>query len=132
VSVNDCLLTLFKYSRAEVVGRPFLTFVHPAHRSASLARYFDSVFAAAAGRTPRIAHSELQCIAADGSQLWLTAEWTMTSPSHDGHQYGVVRLRDVTHSKKIQQELSAVRAPHDATCGAPDRRILTSRRRARR
>jgi PAS domain S-box-containing protein len=111
VAVNDCLLEMLQYRRSAVVGRPFLNFVHPAQRAVSLARYFESVVAAAApGLVPAARYSELQCVAADGTPRWLAVTWTITSPDDCGLQYGIVHLRDVTHSNRLKRELAAVRA----------------------
>ncbi|MDT4891218.1 MAG: hypothetical protein QOE97_253 [Pseudonocardiales bacterium] len=110
LAVNDCLLELFKHRREEVVGRPYLNFVHPKARAASLAAYFGAVVAAAAQPPPPVAHSELRCVAGDGSLLWVAVSWTITAPDEHGHQYGIVHLRDITQDKATQRELTAVRA----------------------
>jgi len=50
LEINDSLCMLLRQGRQNVLGRPFLTFVHPDQRSASMASYFRAVVAAAANQ----------------------------------------------------------------------------------
>jgi PAS domain S-box-containing protein/diguanylate cyclase (GGDEF)-like protein len=75
-----------------------------------LARYFDAVVAAAAQLPPPVAHSELRCITAGGSPLWVAVSWTITPPDDAGRQFGIVHLRDITQEKATRRELATVRA----------------------
>jgi PAS domain S-box-containing protein len=57
LAVNSALTSMLSRRREEIVGRPFLTFVHPEQRSASLAGYFRSVVAAAPVSPPATEHA---------------------------------------------------------------------------
>lgn len=97
VSVNDRLARLVDQPRDEMIGRPFLRFVHPDDRPSSLAGYFRSVVAAAADSQDRPPEqAELRCLTRTGATIWLQVRWTMTSPDEAEHQYGIVHLRDIT------------------------------------
>jgi PAS domain S-box-containing protein len=96
LAVNSALTSMLSRRREEIVGRPFLTFVHPEQRSASLAGYFRSVVAAASASPPATEHAELRCLSGDGSVVWLSVTWTITEPDQAGEQYGIVHLSDVT------------------------------------
>ncbi|MDT5259426.1 MAG: hypothetical protein QOD10_4506, partial [Mycobacterium sp.] len=100
---------LLGLDRDEIVGRPFIRFVHPDHRSAGLAWYFASVVAAAAQPGRDAEHGELRCVTGDGSLLWIAVSWTITSPDSSGSQYAIVHMRDVTEHRAVQRELAAVR-----------------------
>jgi PAS domain S-box-containing protein/diguanylate cyclase (GGDEF)-like protein len=106
VAVNESLATLLERPTNALVGRPFLTFVHPDERAASLACYFASVVAAAGDKPQNPAHGQLRCVTGSGGVVWLSASWTITAPDRNGHQYGVVHLRDVTEQHEFRQQLA--------------------------
>jgi len=94
--VNDSLARLLRRPSDEIVGRPFLTFVHPEQRSDSLACYFQSVVAAAVRPPHQTKHTELRCVAGDGSVLWLAVTWTITAADSQDQQFGILHLSDIT------------------------------------
>jgi PAS domain S-box-containing protein/diguanylate cyclase (GGDEF)-like protein len=109
VGVNDSLARLLKLDRDEIVGRPFIAFVHPDHRSAGLAWYFTSIVAAATRPARAAEHGELRCVAGDGTLLWIAVSWIITSPDPTGSQYAIIHMRDVTEHRAVERELAAVR-----------------------
>jgi PAS domain S-box len=98
VFVNAALAALLDRPRAAVIGRPFLTFVHPEDRAAALAAYFSSVVAAASRCRLRVPaqRGQLRCLTSTGATIWLAATWTVTAPDSCGEQLAVVHLTDVT------------------------------------
>jgi PAS domain S-box-containing protein len=107
VLVNDFLARLLRRRRADVTGRPFLSFIHPDERTTSLACYFRALVAAAAtGHTIEPGDTELRCLAGDGSPIWVKARWSMTAPGPDRHQYAIVHLSDLTGRKRLEAELA--------------------------
>jgi PAS domain S-box-containing protein len=106
VAVNPALTGMLSRRREEMVGRPFLTFVHPEQRSASLACYFRSVVAAAAASPPATEHTELRCLSSDGSVVSVSVTWTITKPNQAGQQYGIVHLSDITERRHSEADSS--------------------------
>jgi PAS domain S-box-containing protein len=96
VAVNPQLAALLEADRRDIIGRPFLVFVHPQARSASLAMYFRSVVAAAEGRPRATEHAEIPCVTAKGSLLWASVTWIVTDSDATGDQYGIVYLSGIT------------------------------------
>ena len=90
VAVNTALAQLLARPVEQLVGRPFLTFVHPADRPGSLAVYFEAVVAAAAG--VRHGHNRLRCLSGTGTAIPVAISWTITEPDGYGTQHGVVYL----------------------------------------
>lgn len=106
VAVNDELARLLDRPMEHIVGRPFLTFVHPEERAASLAGYFVSVVAAVSQRATRPGHAELRCLTGRGSEAWFAVTWTITEPDSDDVQYGIVHMTDVTERREVQRRLA--------------------------
>lgn len=106
LAVNDALSRLLDRPREEIVGRPFLTFVHPAERAASLASYFVSVVTAIGQYPGRAAHAEVRCVTGRGADRWLAVTWTVTEPDSNATQYGIVHLNDVTERREVQRQLA--------------------------
>jgi diguanylate cyclase (GGDEF)-like protein/PAS domain S-box-containing protein len=134
LEVNDSLCVLLRHTRADVIGRPFLSFVEPAQRARSMAAYFRAVVAAATNRVTSEC-GELQCRTGTGEQIWVSANWTITAPDEHGSQYGVVHLRDVTEERHARHELAWMRrrmelafrcAPIGVAVLDPDGRIVES------
>jgi diguanylate cyclase (GGDEF)-like protein/PAS domain S-box-containing protein len=134
LEVNESLCMLLRQSRQNVLGRPFLTFVHPEQRSASMASYFRAVVAAAANQIST-EHSELLCLTGTGATIWVAVTWTITEPDEDGCQYGIVHLRDVTEQKRTQRRLAKIQrrmelafrcAPIGVAVVNPDGRLIES------
>ena len=90
VAVNTALAQLLARPVEGLVGRPFLSFVHPADRPACLAVYFEAVVAAAAG--VRRGHGGLRCLSGAGAAVPVAISWTITEPDGSGTQHGVVYL----------------------------------------
>ncbi len=107
LEVNDSLCVLLRRTRDDVIGRPFLAFVHPEQRSASMASYFRAVVAAASCRTSS-EQSELLCLTGAGDAIWVSVTWTITEPDENGSQFGIVHLRDITEQKHAQRKLERV------------------------
>jgi PAS domain S-box-containing protein len=137
VAVNESLAALLGEPVTAIIGRPFLTFVHPQERAAALACYFASVVAAAGEPKPPAAHAELRCVTGEDAVVWLAASWTITGPDPDGHQYGVVHLRDVTEHRAVQEQLARAQhlfelafdcAPIGIAVVGPDGRFLHANR----
>jgi PAS domain S-box-containing protein len=105
IAVNTALAHLLGRPAARIVGRPFLTFVHPQERAASLAAYFESVVAAASAPIRRAAHAELRCLTGDGDVVWLAVSWIITAPDDAGDQVGIVHLTDVTERREVERQL---------------------------
>ena len=90
VAVNTALAQLLARPVEQLVGRPVLTFVHPADRPGSLAAYFEADVAAAAG--VRRGHRRLRCLSGTGAAIPVAISWTITEPDGFGSQHGVVYL----------------------------------------
>jgi PAS domain S-box-containing protein len=110
LAVNPALTSMLSRPRKEMVGRPFLTFVHPEQRTASLACYLRSVVAAAAASPPATEHSELRCLSGDGSVVSVSVTWTITKPNKAGERYGIVHLSDITQRRHSEAD-STGRSP---------------------
>ena len=108
LDVNAAACRLLGFSRADMIGRPFLQFVHPADRSASLAAYFQSVVAAAAGMGVPAEHGRLRCLDRGGQTVWSTVRWAVTEPDSSGAQFGVVHMHDISGQQKVESELAEV------------------------
>ena len=108
LAVNAALCRLAGCAREDLIGRPFLQFVHPADRSASLAAYFQSVVAAAAGMAVAPEECRLRCLDSSGQTVWTTVRWTVTEPDRTGAQFAVVHLHDITSQHQAETELADV------------------------
>jgi PAS domain S-box-containing protein/diguanylate cyclase (GGDEF)-like protein len=136
VAANDSLGRLVNQWPEQLIGRPFLSFVHPDERAASLACYFRSVVAAAAGNSVGDAErTELRCITEDGSVIWLEVTWTVSEPDADQHQYAIVHMSDISERKYTKRRLAEVNrrlelafthAPIGIAVVAMDGRVLQS------
>lgn len=90
LAISTSLARLLRRPAEEIVGRPFLNFIHPEQRSAALVTYFEAVVAAAAGL--RHGTRTLSYLTGDGEAVPLLASWTVTDPDRDGTAYGIVYL----------------------------------------
>jgi PAS domain S-box-containing protein len=95
VAVNASLARLLRRPGDQIVGRPFLAFVHPAERLASLAAYFEAVVAVAAGT--RSGSKRLRCLAGDDAVITAVVRWTVTRPDDLGDQYGILYVSEDTY-----------------------------------
>jgi PAS domain S-box-containing protein len=94
--VNPAFERLLGYTEDEVIGRPYLDFVHPDDRERSEAEAAHVV-----GGTPRVA-VENRMLCKDGSHRWI--EWASTPVPSEGLLHGVGR--DVTERRQAASELS--------------------------
>lgn len=108
VAVNAALTSLLGVAAERMVGRPFLTFVHPQERALSLSCYFRSVVAAAARRPATAERSELHCLTGSGAVIRVSVAWTVSAPDAAGDQYAVVHLTDVTALREAKRQLAEV------------------------
>ncbi|MFZ5585948.1 MAG: PAS domain-containing hybrid sensor histidine kinase/response regulator [Thermodesulfobacteriota bacterium] len=98
--VNPAWLRATGYSEVELTGRPFLDFVHPDDRQATV----DAVAQLAGGKP--VVDFENRYLTKDGRYIWLS--WSSTSLPAEGLIYGVAR--DVTELKQAMEVLQAQEA----------------------
>ena len=106
--VNPALVRTLGYSEAELLGRPFLEFVHPDDRQRSeeaIARLAEGV---------DVVQFDNHCIRGDGTDCWL--QWSSTPVPSEGLIYCVAR--DVSERRRSDLDLRAAtaeleRANHD-------------------
>lgn len=89
-AVNRSLARLLDRTRTEIVGRPFLAFLHPADRPAGLASYFEAVVAAAAG--VRNGRTALRCLTGGGETLAVEVAWSVTEGDEPAGPCGILYL----------------------------------------
>lgn len=120
---NDCLSQLLDRGRQDIIGRPFLAFVHPGDRAASLASYFRSLVAAAdPQRRSSAEHGELRALTSRGVTVWLAVTWTVSAPDPQGGQLAVIHLADITVRKRLEADLAALdRRLRHLACGGYQR-----------
>lgn len=101
VFVNDTTLKLFKAdSEADLIGKPVIEIVHPSCRELVKKR-IETVNKL---RLPVKNIVELMFLALDGSEIWVE---TAAEPiEYQGKNGGLVFIRDVTHRKKVAEEIS--------------------------
>jgi len=95
--INPAAEKILGYSPAEIVGQPFIEFVHPDDRESTL-KEAESV---AAGNPTISFENRWQC--ADGSYKWLV--WNVRSFEEEQLIYGIGR--EITDRKKAEQALAA-------------------------
>lgn len=94
LAISRSLATLLRRSSSEIVGRSYLSFVHPEDRGASLAAYFEAVVAVAAG--VRHGSREVRYITGDGTAITVLVRWTATDCDESGAQRGIIYFADAT------------------------------------
>jgi PAS domain S-box-containing protein len=97
--VNKAFQNILGYSEQVLLETPFIEFVHPDDRDATLAAMQEL----AEGISVRHFENRYRCN--DGSYRWL--DWTSVPDVEDGYEYAVAR--DITGQKAMQQELAAQR-----------------------
>ncbi|MCK4394891.1 PAS domain S-box protein [Candidatus Bipolaricaulota bacterium] len=93
--LNPAFEKTLGYTNEEILAKPFLDFVHPDDRAATIAELQKL----AAG-TPTV-HFEQRCRCKDGSYKWLA--WTNAPVVEEGLMYAVAR--DITEQKKTEHEV---------------------------
>jgi PAS domain S-box-containing protein len=110
-SVNPAFEKTLGYRPEELVGRPFLDFVHPEDRERTEEE------AAALAEGAKTVQFQNRYFAKDGGVHWL--EWTSIPLLGEGLIYGVAR--DVTDRKALEAELERL-SHHDSLTGLFNRR----------
>ncbi|MGC1851186.1 MAG: GGDEF domain-containing protein [Solirubrobacterales bacterium] len=110
-SVNPAFERSLGYRPEELVGRPFLDFVHPDDRERTERE------AASLADGDKTVQFQNRYFAKDGSVRWL--EWTSIPLLGEGLIYGVAR--DITDRKELEQELERL-SQHDPLTGLFNRR----------
>lgn len=106
---NKALENLLGRRHEQIVGRPFLSFVHPEERAACLAAYFISVVGAQTEPAHHGARAEVRFLTGQGNCVWLAVDWAITRPNEDGDQYGIVHFCDITERREIERQLARAR-----------------------
>ena len=94
--VNTAFGDLLGYEPAEILGTPYISYVHPDDVEETIALSTQLSY----GRN-KVAGFENRYRAADGSYRWL--RWSSTTDHARGHVYATAR--DVTETKKLETEL---------------------------
>jgi PAS domain S-box-containing protein len=102
--VNKAFQNILGYSEQELLETPFIEFVHPDDRDATLA----AMQQLEEGIPVRHFENRYRCN--DGSYRWLA--WTSVPDVEEGYEYAVAR--DITGQKTMQQELAAQRDLFDS------------------
>jgi PAS domain S-box-containing protein len=110
-SVNPAFERILGYDESELLGRPFLEFVHPDDRK----RTEEEATARAEGA--KTIHFQNRYIAKDGKVHWL--EWMSQAVLEEEVDYAVAR--DVSERKALEQELERL-SQHDSLTGLFNRR----------
>ena len=93
--VNPAFEETLGYSRSELLAKPFIEFVHPEDRAATISE-MESL-----ARGVRTAYFENRYLRKDGSQVWL--EWKAVPIVEEDMIYATAR--DVTERKKAEEAL---------------------------
>jgi diguanylate cyclase (GGDEF)-like protein/PAS domain S-box-containing protein len=109
--VNPAFERVLGYSEEDLLGRPFLDFVHPDDRRSTEA---EAAAIAAGGGTVQFRNRYL---AKDGTIHWI--EWTSQPLVEEEIIYAVAR--DVTERRELEEELHRL-SQHDALTGLFNRR----------
>ena len=88
VAVSTSLTRLLRRTRAEILGRPFLAFVHAEDRPRALASYFEAVVAVAAG--VHDGRTTLRCLTGDQEAIAVEASWTVTDADEASAACGIL------------------------------------------
>ncbi len=117
--VNPQLARELGYAPEELVGRPFLDFIHPDDQAMVLDKYQRRL----RGETVE-GRYELRVLNRQGNILWY--ETSGTRIEWDGQPATLNFLTEITERKHIQAEIQNM-AYHDALTGLPNRRLLEQR-----
>jgi len=99
VAVNPAFERTLGYSPEQILGHPFVDFVHPDDRKASGKRFGDVLGG------DEVAHFENRYIGRDGSERWL--EWSARGVPEEQVVYATAR--DVSERRRFHAEQAALR-----------------------
>jgi PAS domain S-box-containing protein len=109
VVVNGYLARLLRYDRDTLVGKPFLTVIHPDEQAEVVSHVHRAMQAATTGEERASDENEVRCIDGDGRTIWVHLTWTTTAPDEDGRQYTVVHATDYARRRVAEDELLELR-----------------------
>lgn len=118
ISVSKSLAKLLRLSTEDIVGRPFLAFVHPDDRPASLASYFEAVVGAAAGVCT--GRTRVRCLTGDHDCLTVEVAWTVTEGDESTSCCGILYLTAAADSTRpaVRPDGSEHRTPTSTVSSA--------------
>lgn len=96
VAVNARLARLLGRSKSEIIGRPFLAFLHTQDRAACLAGYFDAVVATATTHRPTTGQRTLRWLTDNSATVPLSARWTVNQRGPSGYRRTILHLSPKT------------------------------------
>jgi PAS domain S-box-containing protein len=99
VVVNPAFERTLGYRPEQMLGRPFVDFVHPDDRAASLQRFGDVLGG------DQVTHFENRVVCADGSERWL--EWSGRAVPEQRAVYATAR--DLSERRRLHAEQAALR-----------------------
>lgn len=109
VVVNGCLARLLRHDRDSLLGKSFLTVIHPDEQAAVVDQVGRAMSASAGGDEHAGEENEVRCIDGDGRTIWVHLTWTTTAPDDDGQQYTVVHAADYSRRRVAEDELIETR-----------------------
>lgn len=110
VVVNEFLARLLRYDREALLGKPFLTVIHPDEQAEVVSQLGQAMHESTAEGTDHGSdENEVRCIDGDGRTIWVHLTWTTTAPDADGRQYTVVHATDYSHRRVADDELLEMR-----------------------
>lgn len=109
VVVNGYLARLLSYDQDALLGKSFMTVIHPDEQAGVAARVGNAMRTAAEGNDRASDENEVRCIDGQGRTVWMHLTWTTTAPDEDGWQYTVVHAADYSRRRVAEDELLEVR-----------------------
>jgi PAS domain S-box-containing protein len=92
IAVNARLARLLGRAKSEIIGRPFLAFLHSQDRAACLAGYFDAVVATQPTQQPAAGQRTLRWLSGDGATVPLVPRWTVNRPGPSRSRRAILQL----------------------------------------
>ncbi len=118
LQANPAICRVLGCAERDIVGFDFRRFVHPNHIEAS-----DTHFAAVLdGATPHVT-SDLRCLRADGTSVWLQCDLVRVPGVHQGRDLAIAQFQDVTVRRQTEAELARL-AVTDHLTGLYNRHAL--------
>lgn len=109
VVVNDYLARLLRYDRNALLGKSFMTVIHPDEQAEVAVQVGSAMRTAAGGDDQASDENEVRCVDGEGHTVWVHLTWTTTAPDEDGRQYTVVHAVDYSRRRVVEDELIEVR-----------------------